>query len=163
ARRLDCDTRRRCRVESLPRSADGYRFDRGAGIRALLQIDRASRSAARGCGREQGDRRGRDRDVRARVHVRARALAALVLRSGAMTRARVLLVAIALALLAAPSALAKGEFDPSEEFVQHEWVSIHLGPLNLSITKAVVYLLLGAAVTIFLGLFLMRGKTLNRR
>src|SRR5207253_2146466 len=40
---------------------------------------------------------------------------------------------------------------------------IHLGPLDLSITKAVVYILLGGALTILLGLFLMRGRTLNRR
>jgi F-type H+-transporting ATPase subunit a len=67
-------------------------------------------------------------------------------------------------LLALPApAFARGEFDPTTEFEQHEWIPIHLGPLNLSITKAVVYLMLGAVVTIFLGLFLMRGKTLNRR
>jgi F-type H+-transporting ATPase subunit a len=66
--------------------------------------------------------------------------------------------------LALPSpAFARGEFDPTTEFEQHEWVSIHLGPLNLSITKAVVYLMIGTALTILLGLVLMRGKTLNRR
>jgi F-type H+-transporting ATPase subunit a len=69
----------------------------------------------------------------------------------------------ALALATPGDALARGEFDPAKEFEQHEWIPIHLGPLNLSITKAVVYLLLGALLTIFLGLFLMRGKTLNRR
>ena len=36
-------------------------------------------------------------------------------------------------------------FDPTTEFEQHEWIPIHLGPLNLSITKAVVYLMLGTA------------------
>ncbi len=66
--------------------------------------------------------------------------------------------------LALPApAFARGDFDPTTEFEQHEWVSIHLGPLNLSITKAVVYLMLGTVLTILLGLFLMRGKTLNRR
>jgi F-type H+-transporting ATPase subunit a len=80
-----------------------------------------------------------------------------------MTRVRLVAVAIAMALLVTPNACAKGEFDPSEEFVQHEWIPIHLGPLNLSITKAVVYLFLGAAVTILLGLVLMRGRMLNRR
>ncbi|MDQ2983155.1 MAG: F0F1 ATP synthase subunit A [Actinomycetota bacterium] len=60
-------------------------------------------------------------------------------------------------------ALARGKFDPSREFEQHEWIPIHLGPLDLSITKAVVYLMLGAALTILLGLVLMRGRTLNRR
>ena len=67
-------------------------------------------------------------------------------------------------LLALPGpAFARGEFDPTTEFEQHEWVSIHLGPLNMSITKAVAYLFLGTALTILLGLVLMRGKTLNRR
>jgi F-type H+-transporting ATPase subunit a len=60
-------------------------------------------------------------------------------------------------------AFARGEFDPTKEFEQHEWVPIHLGPLNLSITKAVAYLMLGTLLTILLGLFLMRGRTLNRR
>ena len=74
------------------------------------------------------------------------------------------LLAISLFALALPSqALARGKFDPSTEFEQHTWVSIHLGPLDLSITKAVAYLVLGAALTILLGLVLMRGKTLNRR
>jgi len=74
------------------------------------------------------------------------------------------LLAVSLFALALPSqALARGKFDPSTEFEQHTWVSIHLGPLDLSITKAVAYLLLGAALTILLGLVLMRGKTLNRR
>ncbi|MDQ5820609.1 MAG: F0F1 ATP synthase subunit A [Actinomycetota bacterium] len=76
---------------------------------------------------------------------------------------RLTLLAGTLALALPGNALARGEFDPSHEFEQHEWIPIHLGPLNLSITKAVVYLMLGTAVTIGLGLVLMRGKTLNRR
>jgi F-type H+-transporting ATPase subunit a len=74
------------------------------------------------------------------------------------------LVAFTLLALSVPApALARGKFDPSTEFEQHEWIPIHLGPLNLSITKAVAYLMIGAVVTILLGLFLMRGRTLNRR
>jgi F-type H+-transporting ATPase subunit a len=76
--------------------------------------------------------------------------------------AQVILGAVWLLALPAP-AFARGDFDPTTEFEQHEWISIHLGPLNMSITKAVVYLFLGAALTILLGLILMRGKTLNRR
>jgi F-type H+-transporting ATPase subunit a len=76
---------------------------------------------------------------------------------------RALLAASVFALALPTQAFARGEFDPTTEFEQHEWVSIHLGPLNLSITKAVVYLMLGAALTILLGLGLMRGRTLNRR
>jgi F-type H+-transporting ATPase subunit a len=73
-------------------------------------------------------------------------------------------VALSLLALALPQvALAKGEFHPEDEFAQHEWVPIHLGSLNLSITKTVAYLLLGAIVTILFGLFFMRGRTLTRR
>jgi len=76
---------------------------------------------------------------------------------------RMLLAATMLFLALPAPAFARGDFDPTTEFEQHEWVSIHFGPLNLSITKAVVYLMLGTVLTIALGLVLMRGKTLNRR
>ena len=72
-----------------------------------------------------------------------------------------LLAAVVVALAFPQAAFARGEFDPVKEFEQHEWVSIHLGPLDLSITKAVVYLMLGTVVTIFLGLFLMRVRVRN--
>jgi F-type H+-transporting ATPase subunit a len=62
-----------------------------------------------------------------------------------------------LALVAPANAFARGEFDPTTEFEQHEWIPIHLGPLNLSITKAVAYLMLGTLFTILFGLFFMRG------
>ncbi len=69
------------------------------------------------------------------------------------------LLAVALFALAFPqAAFARGEFDPVKEFEQHEWVPIHLGPLDLSITKAVVYLMLATLLTIFLGIFLMRVR-----
>jgi F-type H+-transporting ATPase subunit a len=66
------------------------------------------------------------------------------------------------------AAFARGEFDPTTEFEQHDWVSIHLGGLNLSITKAVVYLMIGTVLTILLGLGLMRwrvtsGEDVGRR
>ena len=73
-------------------------------------------------------------------------------------RLRYLLVVATLALAAPPAAFARGSFDPTTEFEQHEWVPIHLGPLNLSITKAVVYLMLGTVFTIALGLFTMRSR-----
>jgi F-type H+-transporting ATPase subunit a len=77
---------------------------------------------------------------------------------------RRLFVTLTLLALALPApAFARGHFDPTTEFEQHDWIPIHLGPLNLSITKAVVYLLIGTALTILLGLALMRGRTLNRR
>jgi F-type H+-transporting ATPase subunit a len=72
---------------------------------------------------------------------------------------RRMLVALGtIALLLPANAFARGEFDPTTEFEQHEWIPIHLGPLNLSITKAVVYLMFSTVVTIAFGLFFMRGK-----
>jgi F-type H+-transporting ATPase subunit a len=63
-----------------------------------------------------------------------------------------------LALVAPSAATAKGEFHPEEEFELHDWLPIHLGPLNLSINKAVAYLLLGALLTILLGIVTMRVR-----
>src|SRR3954467_1271655 len=63
-----------------------------------------------------------------------------------------------LALLLPANAFARGEFDPTTEFEQHEWIPIHLGPLNLSITKAVAYLMISTVVTIAFGLVFMRGR-----
>lgn len=77
---------------------------------------------------------------------------------------RLLGVATTLYLLLPQAALAAAEeggeekFDPSHEFEQNPWVPIHLGPLDLSITKAVGYLILGSIVTILIGLVLMRWK-----
>jgi F-type H+-transporting ATPase subunit a len=75
-----------------------------------------------------------------------------------LTRLRILLVFAALALVVPQAAFARGNFDPTTEFEQHEWIPIHIGPLNLSITKAVVYLMLGTVCTIALGLFTMRSR-----
>jgi F-type H+-transporting ATPase subunit a len=71
---------------------------------------------------------------------------------------RLLLALGTVALLLPANAFARGDFDPTTEFEQHEWIPIHLGPLNLSITKAVAYLFLGTILTIALGLFFMRLK-----
>ncbi|HUJ91883.1 MAG TPA: F0F1 ATP synthase subunit A [Gaiellaceae bacterium] len=78
-------------------------------------------------------------------------------------RLRYLAVMAVLALASPSAAFARGNFDPTTEFQQKEWVPIHLGPLNLSITKAVAYLMLGTLLTILLGLTLMRVKTPGRR
>jgi F-type H+-transporting ATPase subunit a len=51
---------------------------------------------------------------------------------------------------------AVGDFEPEEEFELPAWVPIHLGPLDMSINKAVVYLWIGAAVTILFGIWVMR-------
>jgi F-type H+-transporting ATPase subunit a len=71
---------------------------------------------------------------------------------------RALVTLSTLALLVPANAFARGTFDPTTEFVQKEWIPIHIGPLNLSITKAVVYLMLATVATIAFGLFFMRGR-----
>jgi F-type H+-transporting ATPase subunit a len=50
------------------------------------------------------------------------------------------------------------EFDPSREFELHAWIPIKIGPLDLSINKAVAYLFLGTALAIALGIVLMRVR-----
>jgi F-type H+-transporting ATPase subunit a len=82
--------------------------------------------------------------------------------------------ALALAALALPSAAfaasdqtdeGKGAFI-SDEWELHDWIPIHLGPLNLSINKAVAYLILGTIVSIVIGIVFMRvkvGKDPTRR
>jgi F-type H+-transporting ATPase subunit a len=71
---------------------------------------------------------------------------------------RLLIALAALALLLPGNAFARGDFDPTDEFVQNDWIPIHLGPLDLSITKAVVYLMLASVATILFGIFFMRTK-----
>jgi len=65
---------------------------------------------------------------------------------------RLLLVLFGLAFVLPPVALAasntgesedKGAFI-SEEWDLHAWIPIHIGPIDMSINKAVAYLLLGA-------------------
>ena len=72
-------------------------------------------------------------------------------------RKRLFAVAL-LALTFPPAASARGNFNPADEFTLNKWVPIHIGPLDLSITKAVVYLWIGAALTILLGIVLMRSR-----
>jgi len=74
---------------------------------------------------------------------------------------RALALFTTLALIAPQVALAaeEEEFDPSVEFEQHEWIPIHVGPVDLSITKAVAYLMLGSVLTMALGIVLMRWRT----
>ena len=63
-------------------------------------------------------------------------------------------------------AAAESDFDPQHEFILEEWIPLHLGPLDMSVNKAVVYLWIGGLATILLGIWLMRfGLSLrpNRR
>jgi F-type H+-transporting ATPase subunit a len=79
-----------------------------------------------------------------------------------MSRIFVLLSSAFLLLPQAAAAAAENgeeeKFNPSHEFEQHAWVPIVIGPLDLSITKAVAYLILGSLVTMLIGLGLMRWR-----
>jgi F-type H+-transporting ATPase subunit a len=63
-----------------------------------------------------------------------------------------------LLLAVAENGAAEEEFDPSHEFELPAWVSIHIGPLDMSINKAVAYLILASLVTMALGIFTMRVR-----
>ena len=41
------------------------------------------------------------------------------------------------------------EFKPQDEFKLHDWIPIHIAGINFSINRAVLYLLLASALTIF--------------
>ena len=61
---------------------------------------------------------------------------------------------------------AAEQFDPEHEFQLDPWISLELGPIDMSVNKAVVYLWIGAAATIVFGIWVMRfGLSLrpNRR
>ncbi len=69
-----------------------------------------------------------------------------------------LLLLNAITLAAESSNGEEEKFDPSHEFELPAWVPIHIGPLDMSINKAVVYLWIGCALTILLGVGLMRWR-----
>jgi F-type H+-transporting ATPase subunit a len=75
-----------------------------------------------------------------------------------MTRLLALATLLYLALPSAALAADEEEFDPAHEWELQEWVPIHLGPLDMSINKAVAYLLLATVVSCLLGIVLMRVK-----
>jgi len=64
----------------------------------------------------------------------------------------------AVALAASETTGEEEKFNPASEWTLHEWVPIHLGPIDMSINKAVAYLLLGALVSCVIGIVLMRVK-----
>lgn len=62
-----------------------------------------------------------------------------------------LAVPLAALMLAPATALAQGDepaLDPSSEFALPDWISIHIGGLDLSINKAVFYIFLATALTV---------------
>jgi F-type H+-transporting ATPase subunit a len=68
-----------------------------------------------------------------------------------------LVPAVAWAAESDPVKEDKGAFI-AEEWELHPWLGIHIGGLDLSINKAVAYILLGALVSCLLGIVLMRVK-----
>jgi F-type H+-transporting ATPase subunit a len=69
-------------------------------------------------------------------------------------------IGLLLILFAAFGSAGKNdEFQPQNEFKLDPWVSIHLGPLDLSINKAVLYLWIAAALTIVTMLWIANRMT----
>jgi F-type H+-transporting ATPase subunit a len=54
------------------------------------------------------------------------------------------------------------EFKPQNEFKLHDWISIKIGPLDLSINRAVLYLWLAAACTVFTMTYVARRMSLDK-
>jgi F-type H+-transporting ATPase subunit a len=54
------------------------------------------------------------------------------------------------------SAGRNNAYQPQDEFMLTPWVSIHLGSLDLSITRAVFYLFLSAALTVWVMIYIAR-------
>lgn len=61
-----------------------------------------------------------------------------------------------LLLLVAGSQGKNEEFKPQNEFKLDTWIPIHIGGVDLSITKAVLYLVLASALTIFAMVYIAR-------
>lgn len=78
-----------------------------------------------------------------------------------------LLLTLPAVALAATGTEEEPNFDPAHEWDLKTWgPELKLGPLDMSINKAVAYLLLGALVTCLIGIVLMRvkfGRGPNRR
>jgi len=73
-------------------------------------------------------------------------------------RAAMLAAVVALLALPAWASAAGGDFDPSLEFATEPyWTEIKLGPLDLSINKAVIYLLVSTAIICIGSILVVRG------
>jgi F-type H+-transporting ATPase subunit a len=81
---------------------------------------------------------------------------------GMRTRSKVLIVVGLYILLGLLFAIVLGsegkneEFKPQDEFKLDNWIPLHIGPIDMSINKAVLYLFLGAALTIVTWLYIAR-------
>src|SRR6185312_10052218 len=98
--------------------------------------------------------------LRRGVQRRVRNVSRVVLRRGGTENVKVGRIAAVLLGLAlvAPATASAETFDPSDEFKLKDWVPIHLGPIDMSINRAVVYLLLGALLSILIGILTMRWR-----
>jgi F-type H+-transporting ATPase subunit a len=81
--------------------------------------------------------------------------------------AAVTLVALALPSVAFAQTEEESKFDPSHEWELQTWgPDLQIGPIDMSINKAVAYLILGTIVSIVIGIVFMRvrpGRGPNRR
>ncbi len=81
--------------------------------------------------------------------------------------AAVTLVALALPSVAFGQTEEESKFDPSHEWELQTWgPDLQIGPIDMSINKAVAYLILGTIVSIVIGIVFMRvrpGRGPNRR
>jgi F-type H+-transporting ATPase subunit a len=53
------------------------------------------------------------------------------------------------------------EFKPQDEFKLDDWIPIHLGPINLSINRAVLYLILAGALTVWVMTYIAKRMQLK--
>lgn len=78
------------------------------------------------------------------------------------TRTKVLLIAVAFLAVAVVIGLVFGSsgrndgFQPTDEYRLEPWLSLHLGPVDMSINKAVFYLLLALGLTVATMVFIAR-------
>jgi F-type H+-transporting ATPase subunit a len=80
-------------------------------------------------------------------------------RRGTLAIGTILFLALpAVAVAASDTTGDEEKFNPASEWTLHEWVPIHLGPIDMSINKAVAYLMLGALVSCLIGILFMRVK-----
>ena len=67
------------------------------------------------------------------------------------------LLAFSLLLIGPALAAAESEFKPDQEFALDEYIPIHIGPLDLSINKAVIYMLISATIACVGCIWVIRG------
>jgi F-type H+-transporting ATPase subunit a len=80
-----------------------------------------------------------------------------------LARLRAAIIAASATLLLIPAiGAAKPAFDPSQEFGQDRYIDLKFGAIDLSVNKAVIYLLLSTAILVVGGLVVVRRGLRNR-